>query len=36
MRVENYHLKEARVLYPGNVMREGSVLYLPLYMTGLL
>lgn len=34
--VENYHLDRAIVLHTANVHREGKILYLPIYMTGLL
>jgi predicted AAA+ superfamily ATPase len=34
--VENYTIKQAVVLHRGNVARDGKILYLPIYMAGLL
>lgn len=34
LRTENYGLERAFVLHEGNVETDGSVTYLPMYMTG--
>lgn len=34
--IKNYNFDVAYVLYPGNVESEGNIVYLPIYMAGLL